>query len=88
MGKNMKKNGVELIFLSFLIAILAFNMDVTVGHTYNIGLLSERQNIIFLSCVLFLAGIILYSFGQAKVDNEAKVHNKAKEDNRVYAQLG
>ena len=59
----MKKSGILLIALSLLIVFLAFNMDVVVGTTYNIGLLNERQNIVSLSGVLFLSGIMLFGFG-------------------------
>ena len=59
----MKKSGILLIALSLLIVFLAFNMDVVVGTTYNIGLLNERQNIVYLSGVLFLSGIMLFGFG-------------------------
>jgi hypothetical protein len=38
-------------------------MDVVIGTSYNIGLLNERQNIVYLSGVLFLAGIMLFGFG-------------------------
>ena len=59
----MKKSGILLIALSLLIVFLAFNMDVVVGTTYNIGLLNERQNVVSLSGVLFLSGIMLFGFG-------------------------
>ena len=42
---------------------LAFNMDVIIGATYNIGLLNERQNIIYLSGVLLLSGSMFFGFG-------------------------
>jgi hypothetical protein len=67
----MKKSGILIIALSLLILYLAFNMDVVVGTTYNIGLLNERQNIVYLSGVLFLSGIMLLGFGfVAKEDAE------------------
>jgi hypothetical protein len=59
----MKKSGVLLIALGVFSAYLAFNMDVVVGTSYNIGLLNNRQNIVYLSGILFLAGIILFGFG-------------------------
>jgi hypothetical protein len=59
----MKKAGVLLITLGIFSAYLAFKMDVVVDRIYNIGLLDERQNIVFLSGILFLAGIILFGFG-------------------------
>lgn len=59
----MKKFGIALITVSFCLALIAFSMDVVVGTTYNIGLLNERQNITYISGVIFLAGIILFGFG-------------------------
>jgi predicted Zn finger-like uncharacterized protein len=59
----MKKTGILLIASGILIAFLAFNMEVVVGTTYNIGLLNNRQNIIYLSGVLFASGIMLLGFG-------------------------
>jgi hypothetical protein len=58
----MKKTGILLIMISISITFLAFNMEVVIGSTYNIGLLDERQNIIYLSGILFLAGIMLIGF--------------------------
>jgi hypothetical protein len=59
----MKKAGILLIALGIFSVFLAFNMDVVIGTSYNIGLLNERQNIVYLSGVLFLAGIMLFGFG-------------------------
>jgi|GEM_PF-2907554 len=59
----MKKAGIGLIALGFYCVLFAFNMDVVVGTTYNIGLMNERQNVVYLSGVIFLAGIILFGFG-------------------------
>ena len=67
----MKKAGVLLIALGIFSVFLAFNMDVVIGTSYNIGLLNERQNIVYLSGILFLAGIILFGFGVvAKEESE------------------
>ena len=67
----MKKAGVLLIALGIFSVFLAFNMDVVIGTSYNIGLLNERQNIVYLSGVFFLAGIILFGFGVvAKEESE------------------
>jgi hypothetical protein len=67
----MKKAGVLLIALGVFSVFLAFNMDVVIGTSYNIGLLNERQNIVYLSGVLFLAGIMLFGFGVvAKEESE------------------
>jgi Protein of unknown function (DUF1566) len=59
----MKKIGIALIALGFYCVLFAFNMDVVVGTTYNIGLMNERQNVVYLSGIVFLAGIILFGFG-------------------------
>ncbi len=59
----MKKAGIGLIALGFYCVLFAFNMDVVVGTTYNIGLMNERQNVVYLSGIIFLAGIMLFGFG-------------------------
>jgi len=67
----MKKAGFLLIILGVFSTFIAFNMDVIVGTSYNIGLLNGRQNIVYLSGILFLAGIILFGFGViAKEESE------------------
>lgn len=81
----MKKIGFLLIALGVLSAFLAFNMDVTVGQTYNIGLLNERQNIVYLSGVLFLAGIILFGF--SVVNNDGSTDKKLIR-RALFSQLG
>jgi hypothetical protein len=58
-----KKTGITLISLGIAMIFLAFNMDVIIGATYNIGLLNERQNIIYLSGVLLLSGSMFFGFG-------------------------
>lgn len=68
----MKKTGIVLFVLSILIIFLALNMDVTVGTSYNIGLLNDRQNITYLSGVLFLSGSMFFGFG---VVAKEEVHN-------------
>ena len=69
----MKKAGILLIALSLLIIFLAFNMDVVVGTTYNIGLLNERQNIVYLSGVLFLSGVMFFGFGFVAKEEAEKI---------------
>jgi hypothetical protein len=59
----MKKMGLSLISLSILVLFLSYNMDNVFGTTYNMWLLNERQNIVYLSGVLFKSGIILFGFG-------------------------
>ncbi|MBV5300396.1 MAG: DUF1566 domain-containing protein, partial [Methylococcales bacterium] len=62
-GFKMKKMGLSLISLSILVLFLSYNMDNVFGTTYNMWLLNERQNIVYLSGVLFKSGIILFGFG-------------------------
>jgi hypothetical protein len=57
----MKKAGFLLIALGILIAFFVFGMGVTASH--KTGVLNDRQNIIYLSGILFLSGIILFGFG-------------------------
>jgi hypothetical protein len=59
----MKKAGVVLITLGIFSIFVAFNIDIVIGEIYSIDLLNERQNIVYLSGVLFLAGIIIFGFG-------------------------
>lgn len=59
----MKKMGLSLISLSILVLFLSYNIDNVFGTTYNMWLLNERQNIVYLSGVLFKSGIILFGFG-------------------------
>ena len=69
----MKVIGIVLVVAGILLAIFAFNMNVTVstdsvsiGGSYipsqqvnNAGLMSERQNYLLVAGVLFLAGLVL-----------------------------
>ena len=66
----MKKTGILLIALSLFIFFEALDMNVSVENIYNIGLLTERQNIIYLSGIIFLAGIILFGFGVVAKENK------------------
>lgn len=59
----MKKMGLSLISLSILVLFLSYNMDDVFGTTYHSWLLNERQNMVYLSGVLFKSGIILFGFG-------------------------
>lgn len=72
----MKKFGIALISFSIFCALLAFDMNVSIGAIYNIGLLNERQNIIFLSGIIFLAGIILLGFSISSSRNNPEKINK------------
>lgn len=70
----MKKAGVLLIALGVFSAFLAFNMDVTASH--KTGVLNDRQNIIYLSGILFLSGIILFGFGVFDKKDEIRKSDK------------
>ncbi|HCM61793.1 MAG TPA: hypothetical protein DIT05_04490 [Morganella sp. (in: Bacteria)] len=63
----MKGIGYILMVVGLIAMVFAINMDVSVstygGRINNIGLISDRQNYLIFSCVIFLAGIILAIFG-------------------------
>ncbi|MEI6746836.1 MAG: hypothetical protein WCL34_12810 [Methylococcaceae bacterium] len=80
----MKKIGIALISLGIFCAILAFNMNVSVGTIYNIGLLNDRQNILFISGIIFLAGVILLGFGLT-FKKEKNVKNDQSENLNKFA---
>ena len=81
----MKKAGILLIALCIFSVFLAFNMDVVVGTSYNIGLLNNRQNIVYLSGILFLAGIMLFGFGVvAKEELISQVFSGGTDQNIKY----
>jgi hypothetical protein len=44
-----------------LVAVIAFNLDVTVGDSgfANINMMAQRQNQLIVGCVGFLGGIVL-----------------------------
>jgi hypothetical protein len=67
--------GIFLIVFGLLGLIISFTMRTTVGNTYNIGLLSEKQNAIMISSAIFLAGIIIQAvsyFSKNKNQNADK----------------
>lgn len=57
----MKKLAYVLMAVGVLIAVIAFNLDVTVGDTriVNLNLMAQRQNLLLVGCVAFLAGVVL-----------------------------
>ncbi|WP_051583052.1 hypothetical protein [Morganella morganii] len=63
----MRNIGYILISVGLIAMIYAINMDVSVstygGRVNNIGLISDRQNYLIFSGVIFLAGVILSIFG-------------------------
>lgn len=57
----MKTAAKLLIALGVLIVLIAFNMDVSIegAEVVNINMVSERQNLLIVGCIVFIAGIIL-----------------------------
>jgi len=59
----MKALGIILVVVAVLVGVYALSMDVSVpvddfGRVNNIGLMSQRQNLIIFSCVLLIIGFI------------------------------
>lgn len=63
----MKNIGYILMGVGLIAMICAMNMDVSVstygGRVNNIGLISDRQNYLTFSGIIFLGGVILAIFG-------------------------
>lgn len=57
----MKRLANILMVLGAIVAIIAFNLDVTGGdgRIVNMNLMAQRQNLLIIGCVGFLAGIVL-----------------------------
>lgn len=56
----MKRLANLLMTIGAVIAIIAFNFDVTGGGRFvNMDLMAQRQNLLMVGCVAFLAGIVL-----------------------------
>ncbi|MFS2003805.1 hypothetical protein ACEN9F_09285 [Duganella sp. CT11-25] len=57
----MKRLASILMVVGALIAVIAFNLDVTAGETgiVNMNMMAQRQNLLIIGCVAFLAGIVL-----------------------------
>jgi len=57
----MKKLAYLLIGIGVMVAMIAFNMDVTLGDSgiANINMMAQRQNLLIVGCVGFLGGIVL-----------------------------
>jgi len=62
----MKKFAYVLMAVGVLIVIIAFNLDVTVGDSgiVNMNMMAQRQNVLIVGCVVFLAGIVVFVGGQ------------------------
>ena len=63
----MKTVGALLIFIGFAVAIYAFSMDTSVAgengleRINNLGLMNDKQNILFAAGVLCVMGAIFYA---------------------------
>lgn len=57
----MKRLAYVLMAVGVLVAVIAFNLDVTVGDSgfANINMVAQRQNLLIVGCVGFLGGIVL-----------------------------
>ena len=57
----MKRLAYVLMAVGVLVAVIAFNLDVTVGDSgfANINMMAQRQNLLIVGCVGFLGGIVL-----------------------------
>lgn len=57
----MKKIAYVLMAVGVLLAVIAFNLDVTVEDSgiVNMNMMAQRQNLLIVGCVGFLGGIIL-----------------------------
>ncbi len=87
----MKLAWKALIGLGIFLVVLSFGMDTTVqsggGRVYNLGLQQDRQNLLILGSVLFLAGIVLYAVKKVKqtpedLAAEEKAQQMAREVNK------
>lgn len=57
----MKYISALLIFLGAALTLVALNLDVTVddSEVTNLNLMAQRQNLLIIGCVIFIAGIIV-----------------------------
>lgn len=72
---SMKRLAYLLVAVGALIAIFAFNMDVTVGDSgiVNMNMMAQRQNLLIVGCVAFLAGIVLVVGVQRQAEPKEEV---------------
>lgn len=72
----MKGFGWVLLIIGIIVAFASFNMDISVATSYggrvnNIGLMSDRQNYILISCFVIFCGLIMVIFsGRKSIDSE------------------
>lgn len=64
----MKKIGKLLVMLGAVVALIAFNLDVTGGdgRIVNMNMMAQRQNLLIIGCVVFLAGVVLLVGAQSQ----------------------
>lgn len=65
----MKGFGLFILVIGIICAIASFAMDVTVatgygGRVNNIGLMTDKQNYILISCFIVLCGLLVTIFGK------------------------
>ena len=66
------------------VAVIAFNLDVTVGDSgfANINMMAQRQNLLIVGCVGFLSGIVLL-IGALQQGNSKAQHPVPEQDANV-----
>jgi len=79
----MKRIAHVLMVVGVLVAVIAFNLDVTVGDTgiVNINSMAQRQNFLIIGCVGFLAGIVLLVGVQQQDGRRADQEGQKQEEN-------
>jgi hypothetical protein len=73
----LRNNGKGLILAGIVGVVYSIFMDVTNGEYVNVHLLSKQQNMLILSGILFIAGIVLYA---VKPGQENSVKNTDDEE--------
>lgn len=82
----MKSASRFLIALGVIMILIAANMNTSVegASVINFNLLSERNNVVLVGCVMFLAGIILYA---ASNQNKTRSIQNDVENNEKNGEL-
>lgn len=72
----MRKLGVAVLVIGLLAVFAAMNMDVSVatgsGRVNNLGLMNQRQNLVMLSGMFALGGLLMILFGVRREDARPK----------------
>lgn len=72
----MRKLGIGILIIGLLASVVAMNMDVSVsagvGRVNNLGLMSQRQNLVMLSGMFALGGLLMILFGVRRVEDPPK----------------